>query len=145
MVRIKNFYGLNDAIGAVQYPSGRVINYGVHEAGRVSKVSAGVKTYADLTVNGQTNPYPYAPDGRIANAWGQLAAEYSTETPATGTSYPFTDMLGSVRAVSNSSGSLSECYDYLPFGRMLDSADNGRSSAGCYPNLSQPLSSRLPQ
>src|SRR5207245_2800529 len=48
-------------------------------------------------------------------------------------------------AVSNSSGSLSECYDYLPFGRMLGSADNGRGSAGCYPNLGQPLSSRLPQ
>src|SRR5437016_11762943 len=28
---------------------------------------------------------------------------------------------------------------------MLGSADNGRSSAGCYPNLSQPLTSRLPQ
>src|SRR5206468_8252615 len=58
---------------------------------------------------------------------------------------PFTDMLGSVRAVSNSSGTLSECYDYLPFGRMLGSADNGRSTPGCYPNLSEPLSSRLPQ
>ena len=81
----------------------------------------------------------------VYNALGQLAAEYSTQAPDTGTSYPFTDMLGSVRAVSNSSGSLSECYDYLSFGRMLGSADNGRSSAGCYPNLSQPLSSRLPQ
>src|SRR5439155_7904861 len=81
----------------------------------------------------------------VYNALGQLAAEYSTQAPDTGTSYPFTDMLGSVRAVSNSSGSLSECYDYLPFGRMLGSADNGRSGSGCYPNLSQPLSSRLPQ
>src|SRR5262249_28361790 len=76
----------------------------------------------------------------VYNAIGQLAVEYSTGTAATDTSYPFMDMLGSVRAVTNSSGALAECYDYLPFGRMLGSADNARSSAGCYPNLSQPLS-----
>ena len=40
-------------------------------------------------------------------------------------------MLGSVRAVTNADGAVLECYDYLPFGRMLGSSDNGR--VGCHP------------
>ena len=40
-------------------------------------------------------------------------------------------MLGSVRAVTNADGAVLECYDYLPFGRMLGSSDNQRSS--CHP------------
>jgi len=49
----------------------------------------------------------------------------------------FADMLGSVRAVTgekpqSGSASITECYDYLPFGRMLGSSDNGRNT-GCFP------------
>jgi RHS repeat-associated protein len=44
----------------------------------------------------------------------------------------FTDMLGSVRAVTSNSGLVTECYDYLPFGRMLSASDNGRGSLGCF-------------
>jgi len=42
-------------------------------------------------------------------------------------------MLGSVRAITGSNGALQECYDYMPFGRMLSSSDNGRSGTGCHP------------
>ena len=70
---------------------------------------------------------------------GRLAAEYGTAsnpTPATpATLYPFTDMLGSVRAVTDAAGTVVECYDYLPFGRMLNSSDNGRP-ASCHPSPS---------
>jgi len=50
----------------------------------------------------------------------------------------FTDLLGSVRAVTgdkpqSGTAPLTECYDYLPFGRMLSSSDNGRNT-GCYPS-----------
>jgi RHS repeat-associated protein len=38
-------------------------------------------------------------------------------------------MLGSVRTITNSAGAVTECYDYLPFGRILSSSDNGRSAA----------------
>ena len=69
---------------------------------------------------------------------GNLAAEYGTGSnpapnppPPPATVYPFTDMLGSVRAVTNADGAVLECYDYLPFGRMLGSSDNQRSS--CHP------------
>jgi RHS repeat-associated protein len=63
-----------------------------------------------------------------------LAAEYSNQSPAsTGASWMFTDMLGSVRAITSESRDVVECYDYLPFGRMLSSADNGRSAVGCHP------------
>ena len=65
---------------------------------------------------------------------GNLAAEYGTGTaPPSGTLYPFTDMLGSVRAVTDAAGAVIECYDYLPFGRMLSASDNGRMDAGCHP------------
>ena len=48
---------------------------------------------------------------------GNLAAEYGTESnPAAATVYTFTDMLGSVRAVTDATGAVLECYDYLPFG-----------------------------
>jgi RHS repeat-associated protein len=71
----------------------------------------------------------------VYDALGRMAAEYSTETSSpTGTSYMFNDMLGSVRAITNGSGAVSECYDYLPFGRMLSAEDYGRSSVGCYPS-----------
>ena len=64
---------------------------------------------------------------------GRLAAEYGTGTaPASGTVYPFTDLLGSVRAVTDANGAVIECYDYLPFGRMLSSSDNERSTS-CHP------------
>ena len=72
---------------------------------------------------------------------GNLAAEYgagSTSTPGTQAPayplYPFTDMLGSVRAVTDAVGAVLECYDYLPFGRILGSSDNGRAALGCHPS-----------
>jgi RHS repeat-associated protein len=69
----------------------------------------------------------------VYNALGQLAAEYSSEAPAsTGASWIFTDMLGSVRAITSESQSVEECYDYEPFGRMLSASDNGRGSLGCF-------------
>ena len=65
---------------------------------------------------------------------GNLAAEYSTEPEtASGTAYLFADMLGSVRAVTDAAGAVDECYDYLPFGRMLSADDNGRDELGCHP------------
>jgi len=79
----------------------------------------------------------------VYDALGQLAAEYSTETPtSTGISWIFTDMLGSIRAVTSNEKYDTECYDYLPFGRMLSASDNARGSVGetingtfhaCYP------------
>ena len=86
------------------------------EGRRVKKISGGITTY-----------YVY-------DALGQLGAEYSNQAPSnSGVSYLFTDMLGSVRTITDGSGAVKECYDYLPFGRMLTSLDNGRSAAGCHP------------
>jgi RHS repeat-associated protein len=68
----------------------------------------------------------------IYNALGQLAAEYSNGSAAAGTSYLFTDMLGSVRTITDKNGNIEKCYDYLPFGRLLGPSDNGRNAAPCY-------------
>jgi RHS repeat-associated protein len=92
--------------------------------------------------NGATTYYVY-------DAMGQMAVEYSTQAPApgtTGTSYMFTDMLGSVRTITDQTGAVVENYDYLPFGRMLSSGVNNRSAAGFYPpDPDTNLSSRTPQ
>jgi RHS repeat-associated protein len=71
----------------------------------------------------------------VYDALGRMAAEYSTEAPtSTGTSYLFTDMLGSVRTITSSTQAVTECYDYLPFGRMLSTFDGGRGNLNCYPS-----------
>jgi RHS repeat-associated protein len=58
----------------------------------------------------------------------------------------FTDMLGSVRTITNETGAIVENYDYLPFGRMLSSGVNNRSAAGFYPpDPDTNLSSRISQ
>ncbi len=80
----------------------------------------------------------------VYNALGQLAVEYSSLMGNTDTTYPFTDMLGSVRGVTSQAGSMVECYDYLPFGRMLKASDNNRDS--CFPPTADVgYSTRLPQ
>lgn len=81
----------------------------------------------------------------VYDALGRLAAEYSDQAPSsTGSSYLFTDMLGSVRAITSGDGAVTECYDYLPFGRMLSASDNGRG--GCFPTIPDvQFSSSVPQ
>src|SRR5262245_41831997 len=54
-------------------------------------------------------------------------------------------MLGSTRMVTNAAGATVECYDYLPFGRMLSNGVNGRN-IGCYQaDPDYQISSNLPQ
>lgn len=65
----------------------------------------------------------------VYDAFGKLAAEYSTQTVSLGTSYPFSDLLGTTRAVTSSNGTLTECSDYSPFGRLLQSSTR---SLGCH-------------
>jgi RHS repeat-associated protein len=95
------------------------------------------KTWTPSTGTATTTYYVY-------DAMGTLAAEYST-TPNTSPAvvYPFTDMLGSIRALSNGTGTLQECYDYLPYGRMLGRATNTRPN--CYPDLGTLPTSAIPQ
>jgi RHS repeat-associated protein len=81
----------------------------------------------------------------LYNALGQLAAEYSTQSPTASTAYIHTDMLGSTRMVTNASDATLECYDYLPFGRLLSDGVNARNT-GCYPpNPDAQISSKLSQ
>src|SRR5262249_32695212 len=74
---------------------------------RIKKVTA--------TPNLQTTLYVY-------DAAGHLAAEYSTQPSASGTSYLFEDLLGTPRAITSDDGSVLECPDYSPFGRLLETA-----------------------
>jgi RHS repeat-associated protein len=64
--------------------------------------------------------------------------------------YVHPDFLGSVRMLTGektvtSTAPALECYDYLPFGRLLNSGDDARNT-GCYPaSPDTQITSRLPQ
>jgi RHS repeat-associated protein len=88
----------------------------------------------------------------VYTASGKLAAEYSSHPVTPGTIYVHADLLGNVRTITgdkpadwpSSSAPVLECYDYLPFGRILRATDNGRDS-GCHPaNPDYPFNSRIP-
>jgi|GEM_PF-1439766 len=106
--------------------------------GRNTVVKLSGTPYATFSYDGEGRRVKKAMNGGdttyyVYDALGQMAVEYSTETPSsTGPSYLFTDMLGSVRTITNNAGAVVECYDYLPFGRMLGSGVGGRGT--CYPD-----------
>ena len=57
-----NAYYLNDALKSQTYPSGRTVVYDVDDAGRVKRVSAGTRTYANMP---SAAADAYAADGRL--------------------------------------------------------------------------------
>src|SRR5207247_2125470 len=74
-------YWLNDSLQSLTYPSLRVINYQVDDAGHTINVSTATKTYADLAA---TPIKPYTPDGRLAQVWlGNGVWETRTYGPPT--------------------------------------------------------------
>jgi len=94
-----------------------------------------------FTSGSTTATYHYDGDGRrvkrvlggqttvfVYDAFGMLAAEYSTATPTEtgGRRYRTTDHLGSTRLVTDDSGAVKTRHDYLPFGEELPAS----SSAG---------------
>ncbi len=64
--------------------------------------------------NGQTTIWVY-------DAFGKLAAEYTTETQTTpvGTYYRTTDHLGSTRLVTDDAGRVRQRHDFFPFGEEI--------------------------
>lgn len=87
------------------------------EGNRVQKQTAGV-----------TTNYVY-------DAFGQLAAEYTTGGPAqtAGRFFRTTDHLGSTRLVTNSAGAVVSRRDSFPFGeQILANASSGRTAANLY-------------
>jgi len=86
----------------------------------------------------------------VYDAFGDLAATYSNDKDIpTGTSFPFADALGSIRAITGpkppvGSAPLLECFDYSPFGRPLG-VGNQRPEDSCYPVISQTITPRMPQ
>jgi RHS repeat-associated protein len=71
----------------------------------------------------------------VYDAQGELAVEYGISTD-TGTSYLTADHLGSTRLMTDASGGIKKCYDYLPFGEEIAAGIGGRPS--CFPNVVYP-------
>jgi RHS repeat-associated protein len=98
-----------------------------------------------FTNGGSTAVYSYDGEGRrvkkVANgattvyvydAFANLAAEYSTQTPAvSGTFYRSMDHLGSTRVVTNQDQVVHRCHDFFPFGERIASSV-GRGAVDCY-------------
>jgi RHS repeat-associated protein len=99
---------------------------------RVMKVICSSTPCTSTTSGAQVTTYVY-------DASGQLAAEYGSAPPVSGTQYLFTDHLGSTRILANSSGAFTRCYDFAPFGEPLASTG---SRASCYNDV--PLPSGTP-
>jgi RHS repeat-associated protein len=70
----------------------------------------------------------------VYDAFGHLTAEYSASPSQNGRNYFTTDHLGSIRLVTDSTGSPLKRYDYIPFGEEIPSSVNNRSSL--YPQVS---------
>ncbi len=86
-----------------------------------------VKRQANIRGTSETTVYVY-------DAFGQLAAEYSSKAPAAGSGGRFfitQDHLGSTRLVTKQDKKFAECRDFFPFGERIASGQNGRS-LGCY-------------
>jgi RHS repeat-associated protein len=96
------------------------------EGNRVQKLTPGVTTH-----------YVY-------DAFGRLAAEYTTATPtvAPGSYWRTTDHLGSTRLVTDENGDVDDRRDLFPFGEQIADSYSSRSSAGNY-NDSNPASRHL--
>ena len=86
-----------------------------------------VKRTTNVRGTSETTVYVY-------DAFGQLAAEYSSKAPAAGSGGRFfitQDHLGSTRLVTKQDKKFAECRDFFPFGERIASGQNGRS-LGCY-------------
>ena len=117
------------------------LSSGVNGAGTFAYDGVGRRVKKSWTPSGGGPTTTYY----LYNALGQLAAEYSTQSATPNTSYIHTDMLRSTRMVTDASGATLECYDYLPFGRLLSNGVNNRNT-GCYPpNPDTQIVSKLPQ
>ena len=69
----------------------------------------------------------------VYDAFGKLAAEYSTAAPTSGgTFYRTTDHLGSTRLVTKQDKSDADCFDYAPFGEEIPNTLGSRSSNACF-------------
>ena len=98
------------------------------------------------TFSSATTSYKYGPQGRrvqkvtptatetyVYDAFGKLAAEYSTAAPTSGgTFYRTPDHLGSTRLVTKQDQSDADCYDYAPFGEEIPDTLGSRSSNNCF-------------
>jgi YD repeat-containing protein len=120
-----NYSSLTNRLTGAGYDyAGNQISYGTYDASNVFALAYDAENrLATVTSSGNGNgAYYYDGAGRrvkkvwmpygqspvttyfVYDALGRLATEISDESGSTGTSYPFTDMLGSVRAITSGSG-----------------------------------------
>lgn len=144
---------ITEATNLIEPRADTTEQYAYDKAGNLTKDRDGNQFSYDgenrqvsYTLKGVTAPaakYSYDGDGRrvkkvvgnettifVYNALSQLVAEYSTVSPTTsGTSYIFTDTLGTPRMVINN-GVVTR-HDYLPFGDEI-MVYSGRATAQSY-------------
>ena len=130
----------------------RISGWGYDGRGNLTSIPSMSRTFSydaenrmtSATVGGASN-YFYDGDGRrvqkvtssgtttyVYDAMGQLAAEYGATTDSDiGTRFLTSDHLGSTRLKTDSTGAVTNCYDYLPFGEEIALNTAGRT-ASCF-------------
>jgi RHS repeat-associated protein len=123
-----------DGAGNQHAIGGYVFTYDAENRLTSSTIGGAAATYAyDGDSHRITKVTPSGTTTYVYDAFGQLAAEYSTvANTATGTQYLTADALGSTRLVIDSSGTVKARYDYLPFGEELQAGIGGRTTAMGY-------------
>ena len=101
-----------------------------HQTSYFDPVSAVTTTYEyDGQGNRVKKIMPSKTDIYVYDAFGKLAAEYSTVAPSDpGTHYRTVDHLGSTRLVTDATGTEIERRDYLPFGEEIPSTVGNRGT-----------------
>ncbi len=101
----------------------------LQEQGAYAYDGLGQRVKRTTTIRGSSETTVY-----VYDAFGRLAAEYSSVAPEAGTGgtfYRTEDHLGSTRLVTKQDQTVAECRDFFPFGERIGSGLNGRS-ADCY-------------
>jgi RHS repeat-associated protein len=134
-------YNSNNQIGGANYDAAgnqTVVNGDTLAYDAENRVALAMES---PSLGGGVENYLYDGDGRRTGKWassnatvyvydafGELAAEYSTATnaPPCSTCYLSSDHLGSTRLVTDQSGNIVARHDYLPFGEetAVNTADN---------------------
>ncbi len=127
--RVQTITGLT----AMGVSEGTIRYYYDGNGNRVMKVICSGSLCTSATAGAQITTYVY-------DALGQLAAEYGPPASVTGTQYLFQDHLGTTRLMVSSTGQVTQCYDFAPFGDELGPTVGPRS--GCYEALMYPSASQ---
>lgn len=128
-----SYNAANDLTG-VTLPNGTAYSYGYDAAGRrVSQSVGGATTnyvWDEQSANGDIVAETSATTGAVQASYAVANGEVLSQTQAGTTSYTLPDGQGSLRALTNSSGAITDTFRYDAFGNLLGHTGTTSSAYG---------------